>query len=105
MQHEINVPRLNWLIGGSRIGGKYNVYSGSIGTDPEKGFISQKIINYVIAPSKDEENGEILTVIVYAGHNSAANTPDEDKKVLVLPLEEESREKARSFIEASILIL
>ncbi len=105
MEYDIVIPRLDWLIGGSRIGGDYNTYYGSVGTDPEKGFISQKVYNYVIAPSKNGDGEEDLTITVYTGHNSVENTPDEEKKVFVLPLEEESREKALKFIQASLLIL
>ena len=34
---EVFVPLMSWLIGGSKIGGSYNIYTASLGTDPLKG--------------------------------------------------------------------
>lgn len=41
MKYNINMPRLDWLIGASRIGGDYNRYFGSAGTDGELGFLEK----------------------------------------------------------------
>ena len=45
---EVFVPLMSWLIGGSRIGGSYNTYTASMGTDPLKGAIGQPIFTYRI---------------------------------------------------------
>ncbi|MBQ8028482.1 MAG: hypothetical protein IJ262_03635 [Clostridia bacterium] len=62
---EINVPRLDWLIGGSRIGGTYNKYFGSLGTDSSLGCMHNKIFNYGIWIEKIMEDEKIVAVVYY----------------------------------------
>ena len=57
--NEIFVPLLVWLIGGSRIGGGYNYYTASRGTDPMEGFLGKRIFNYRVWIDKLDEQ-EIL---------------------------------------------
>jgi len=76
----INMPNLDWFIGGSRIGGSYNRYYGSLGTDGSEGFYGKKILNYSIWLEKKDEQ-EILKAAVYPGMNSFENTPDESIEI------------------------
>ena len=100
---DVVVPRLEWLIGGSRIGSDYNTYIGSLGTDPLKGCMNRKIFNYLIRIEKSEndesENSERLCAYFWIGMSSFANTPGEEIVVKSFPLEEESREKIRLWLE------
>lgn len=77
---EIFVPLLPWLIGGSRIGGSYNIYCASLGTEGEKGFIGQDIFNYRIWIEKLDEE-EVLKAAVYYGVNSYENQNEDDISV------------------------
>ena len=74
---EIFVPLLPWLIGGSRIGGSYNIYCASLGTEGEKGFIGQDIFNNRIWIEKLDEE-EVLKAAVYYGVNSYENQNEDD---------------------------
>lgn len=95
---EIFVPIMPWLIGGSRIGGSYNIYNSSVGTDPYKGCLSEKIMNYRIWIEKIEED-EYLKACCYFGLNSYDNQPEDEIITQTFPLTEEGREQARAFIE------
>lgn len=95
---EIFVPIMPWLIGGSRIGGSYNIYCASVGTDPHKGCLSQKIMNYRIWIEKIEED-EYLKVCCYFGLNSYDNQSEDDIITETFPLTEEGREQVKAFIE------
>lgn len=95
---EIFVPIMPWLIGGSRIGGSYNIYNSSVGTDPYKGCLSEKIMNYRIWIEKIEED-EYLKASCYFGLNSYDNQPEDEIITQTFHLTEEGREQARAFIE------
>lgn len=95
---EIFVPIMPWLIGGSRIGGSYNIYNSSVGTDPYKGCLSEKIMNYRIWIEKIEED-EYLKACCYFGLNSYDNQPEDEIITQTFPLTEEGREQVRVFIE------
>lgn len=108
MDYTINVPRLDWLIGGSRIGGTYNSYYGSCGTDGEKGFFGRKLFNYVIRIEKikgePQDDGteteiEILKASVYPGYKSFENTDPDTVETEVFDLEEDSRALIKAWIE------
>lgn len=108
MDYTINVPRLDWLIGGSRIGGTYNTYYGSCGTDGETGFFGRKLFNYVIRIEKikgepqddgEETETEILKASVYPGYKSFENTDPEAVETEVFELEEDSRALVKAWIE------
>ena len=111
MDYVINVPRLDWLIGGSRIGGTYNTYYGSCGTDGEKGFLGRKIFNYMIRIEKiidenadedtpeDEKMIEVIKASVYSGYNSFDNTDPDSIETEVFDLEENSRPIIKAWIE------
>lgn len=95
--YSINVPRLDWLIGGSRIGMSYNRYYGSCGTDSHKGFLTEKMFNYTVWMEKIEDT-EYIKAAVYYGCNNYENTPEEDKEESTYPLEEESLEEIRKWL-------
>ena len=95
--NEIFVPLLSWLIGGSRIGGGYNYYSSSIGTDSMLGCMGKSIFNYRVWIEKNDEH-EILKAAVYYGVNSYENQNEDELEVSVYELEEESRELIRNWI-------
>ncbi len=98
---EIFIPLLSWLIGGSRIGGSYNVYCASLGTDPALGCINQKIFNYRIWIEKAEET-EYIKVCCYYGMNSFENQNEDELSFETFPLEEESRELIKGYIEEKV---
>ncbi len=99
---KITVPLLDWLIGGSRIGSDYNRYFGSVGTDPLKGFIGQKVFNYSIWIEKitdeSEEEKEVIRACFWIGENSIKNTPKEDVTERTFDLSDESREEIKKWL-------
>lgn len=97
-KNEVFVPLLSWLIGGSRIGGSYNIYCASIGTDPMKGCLGNKIFNYRIWIEKIEET-EIIKAAVYYGMKSYDNQPEEDVTVECFEMNEESLPLIKAFLE------
>ena len=99
MEYTINVPRLDWLIGGSRIGGTYNTYYGSCGTDGETGFFGRKLFNYVIRLEKLEDETEVIKASVYSGYKSFENTEPDGVETEVFELEEDSRALIKAWIE------
>lgn len=99
MEYTINVPRLDWLIGGSRIGGTYNTYYGSCGTDGETGFFGRKLFNYVIRLEKLEDETEVMKASVYSGYKSFENTDPDGVETEVFELEEDSRALIKAWIE------
>lgn len=99
MEYTINVPRLDWLIGGSRIGGTYNTYYGSCGTDGETGFFGRKLFNYVIRLEKLEDETEVMKASVYSGYKSFENTEPDGVETEVFELEEDSRALIKAWIE------
>lgn len=97
-KQEVFIPLLNWLIGGSRIGGSYNIYCGSLGTDPYKGCLGRDIKNYRIWIEKIEET-EIIKAAVYSGMNSYENQSEEDISVEIFEMREESRPLIKEWLE------
>lgn len=98
-KREVFVPLLSWLIGGSRIGGSYNTYTGSIGTDPLKGAFGQKIFNYRIRIEKNEEDTEYIHTAVYYGMNSFENQDEDEITVNIFDLKEDSIEEIKNWLE------
>lgn len=96
---EIFVPLMSWLIGGSRIGGSYNTYTGSTGTDPLKGAFGQKIFNYRICVEKNEEDAEYIYVSVYYGMNSYEKQDEDEITVNIFDLKEDSIEEIKNWLE------
>ena len=75
-KNELFIPLYAWLLGGSRIGGRYNQYFGSCTEHPEQAAIGQKVFNYTIFIEKHDET-EILKAAVYYGLQSFQNTNPE----------------------------
>lgn len=98
-KQEIFVPLLNWLIGGSRIGGSYNIYCGSVGTDAYKGCFDRNIMNYRIWIEKLEET-EVIKASVYFGMNSYENQNEEEIFTEVFECTEESLPVIKAWIES-----
>ncbi len=96
--NEIFVPLLSWLIGGSRIGGGYNYYTSSYGTDPSKGCLGKRIFNYRVWIEKIDEQ-EIIKAAVYYGSKSYEAQDENDVETSVYELEEESRPLIKAWIE------
>ena len=99
MEYTINVPRLDWLIGGSRIGGTYNTYYGSCGTDGETVFFGRKLFNYVIRLEKLEDETEVMKASIYSGCKSFENTDPDGIETEVFELEEDRRALIKAWIE------
>ena len=95
---ELFVPLLSWLIGGSRIGGGYNCYVASRGTDPLKGCIGNRVFNYRVWIEKSDEQ-EFIKAAVYFGVNSYEAQAEEDVEVTVYEMEEESRPVIKEWLE------
>lgn len=100
-EREIFVPLLSWLIGGSRIGGSYNIYCASCGTDPNKGCLGQKITNYRIWIEKLEET-EVIKASVYYGMLSYENQNPDDIITEVFEMSEESLPIIKAWIKTKI---
>ena len=96
---EVFIPLMSWLIGGSRIGGSYNIYTGSAGTDPLKGAIGQKIFNYRIWIEKNEEGTEHVKVAVYYGMSCFEDQNEDDIRNNVFELSEEGMAAVKQFVE------
>ncbi len=99
-KREVFVPLMSWLIGGSRIGGSYNIYTGSLGTDPLKGAIGQPIFNYRISIEKNEDEQEFVKVSVYYGMLSFENQSEDDMKNNVFELSQDGLEKLRDYLQS-----
>lgn len=95
--YEITVPRFDWLIGGSRIGGSYNRYFGSCGTDALKGCLSEKIFNYTVWIEKVDE-AEYIKAAVYYGMNSFDNTDEDEIETQTFDFEEESLAEIKEWL-------
>ncbi len=96
---EIFVPLLPWLIGGSRIGGSYNIYCASRGTDAEKGCIGKDIFNYRIWIEKNEDEEEIVKSCVYYGTNSFDSQREDDIETMIFSCNNEGLEEVRLWLE------
>lgn len=94
---DIFVPLLSWLIGGSRIGGGYNYYTASRGTDSMTGCLGKSIFNYRIWIEKIDEQ-EFIKVAVYNGVNSFESQSEDDVEISSYEMEEESRELIRDWL-------
>ena len=95
--NEIFVPLLSWLIGGSRIGGGYNYYTGSRGTDPMSGCIGKDIFNYRIWIEKNDEQ-ELIKAAVYYGADSFESQNEDSIEINIYEMEEESRELIKDWL-------
>ncbi len=96
---EIFVPLMSWLIGGSRIGGSYNIYTASLGTDPLKGAIGQPIFNYRIWIEKNEEDAEFISVAVYYGMSCFENQNEDDIETNLFELSEDGLALLKRYLE------
>ena len=94
---DIFVPLLSWLIGGSRIGGSYNVYCASRGTDGVKGCMGRDIFNYRIWIEKLDEQ-EILKAAVYYGLKCYENQNEDEVTVKVFDFEQESLPEIKNWL-------
>jgi len=98
-KREVFVPLMSWLIGGSRIGGSYNTYTGSLGTDPLTGAIGQRIFNYRIRIEKNEEEAELVHTAVYYGMRCFENQNEDEVKKNIFELSEEGLESLRQYLQ------
>ena len=96
--YPINVPRLDWLIGGSRIGGGYNYYTSSYGTDAMTGCLGKNIFNYRVWIEKLDEQ-EIIKAAVYYGDKSFEAQNEDDVEISSYEMEEESRQLIKAWLE------
>ncbi len=96
---EVFVPLMSWLIGGSRIGGSYNTYTASLGTDPLKGAFGQQIFNYRIWIEKNEEGEEFVYAAVYYGMNCYENQSEAEIKKTLFELTEEGMENLKIYLQ------
>ena len=96
---EIFVPLLSWLIGGSRIGGSYNTYTASLGTDPLKGAIGQPIFNYRIWIEKNEEETEFVKVAIYYGLACFENQNEDEIMTNIFEPTEDGLDLLKRYLE------
>ncbi len=99
-KREVFVPLMSWLIGGSRIGGSYNIYTGSLGTDPLKGAIGQPIFNYRILIEKNDEEEETVKTYVYYGMLSFDCQNEDEIETNIFELSEEGLEKVKEYLQS-----
>lgn len=97
-REEIFVPLLPWLIGGSRIGGSYNIYCASRGTDASTGCIGKDIFNYRIWIEKNEDEEELVKAAVYYGMNSYDNQNEDDIETMIFPCNNEGLEQVKEWL-------
>lgn len=97
-KNEIIVPLLSWLIGGSRIGGSYNTYIASVGTDPYTGCMDKKIFNYRIFIEKSNDT-EFIKVCCYYGMNCFENQKEDEIVTEVYEMQEESLPLIKAWLE------
>ena len=97
-REEIFVPLMPWLIGASRIGGKYNYYTGSRGTDASLGMFDRKVFNYRIWLEKLDEQ-EILKAAVYYGDKCFECQSEDDIEIKVYEPEQESLIEIKNWLE------
>ncbi|MBE6786605.1 MAG: hypothetical protein E7538_10315 [Ruminococcaceae bacterium] len=97
-KREVFVPLMSWLIGGSRIGGSYNTYTGSIGTDPLKGAFGQRIFNYRICIEKNEEDTEYIHTAVYYGMSCYESQNEDEIKKNLFELTEEGMQQLEAYL-------
>lgn len=97
MNREIFVPLLPWLIGGSRIGGIYNTYISSVGTDGSEGCFGKKIFNYRIWIEKIEED-EYLKAAFYFGMNCYESQNEDEITTETFPVTDEGREHVKAYL-------
>ena len=97
-KQEIYVPLFVWLLGASRIGGDYNRYYGSFGTDPEKGAIGGKIFNYTIYIEKIDE-AEYIKAAVWSGMSSFGCCNEDEITSETFDCESESLPIIKAWIE------
>lgn len=97
-REEIFVPLMTWLIGASRIGGKYNCYTGSRGTDPSLGMLGKKTFNYRIWLEMEDEH-ELLKAAVYYGNTCFECQNEDDIEFKTYEAEEESRDELKQWLE------
>ena len=96
---EITVPRLDWLIGGSRIGLDYNRFTGSCGTNPLKGCLKEKIFNYSIFIEKNGDE-ETIKAVTFPGLKCMAECDAELISEKVFSCDEEGLCEIREWIES-----
>ena len=95
---EVFVPLMSWLIGGSRIGGSYNTYTASMGTDPLKGAIGQPIFNYRIWIEKNDEGEEFVYAAAYYGMNCYENQNEDEITTETFQVSDEGREQVKAYL-------
>ncbi len=98
---QIKVPTLNWLIGGSKIGGSYNTYTGSIGTDPLKGIFNNDIFNYNIS-IQEQEDQEVIVVKTFYGVNCIDKINEDDIQIHVFDAVEDSIEQINELLKSLV---
>ena len=100
MNSDIVVPRFDWLLGGSRIGGTYNKYFGSCGTSAAKGCFSDDLFNYAVFIEKTEEGDEYIKAAVYRGAKSFSCRSEDEYEAETFEATEDSLPVIRAWIES-----
>ena len=99
MNGGIVVPSLDWLLGGSKIGGTYNKYFGSCGTDPAKGCFSDDLFNYAFFIEKNEDGDEHKKAAVYRGTKSFSCRSENEYEAETFEASEASLPAVKAWIE------
>lgn len=99
MNGGIVVPSLDWLLGGSKIGGTYNKYFGSCGTDPAKGCFSDDLFNYAVFIEKTEDGDERIKAAVYRGTKSFSCRSEDEYEAETFEASEASLPAVKAWIE------
>ena len=99
MFQELFIPRFEWLIGGSRIGGSYNPYYGSQTEHPDRAAWGQKVFNYTVYIEKIDD-AEYLRAAVWPGLQSFSVCPEEDITCETFDCEADSLPAVKDWLQA-----
>ena len=99
MFQDLFIPRFEWLIGGSRIGGSYNIYYGSQTEHPEQAAWGQRIFNYAVYIRKIDET-EYLRAAAWSGLRTMEDCPEEELTSETFDCEEASLAQVKAWLTA-----
>lgn len=101
---KLELPDYYWFknpIDAGRMAG--NVFSGSVGTDPQKGGLHQPTFNYKVSIAKDKETNEVtFSVSCYVQLGWDRRGEKVDSREAIFPDGEEGYTEVRTFLETAL---
>lgn len=80
----IQLPRIDWFA-------QKNIYTGSEGTDPIKGCVGKKTLNFSVSVIADEDGKSTLSASVYVQLPFKDGGGRTNEETLVFPFDEEGK--------------